>query len=347
LAQDYPRLEVIAVDDRSTDATGAILDALAIADSRLRVVHVRELPEGWLGKLHAMHLAAESTTAPWLLFTDADVIFEPGALRRSLAHALAERADHVAVIPDFVAEGLGERLFLAMFYLMLVPDAMDGRVENPRRRSGIGIGAFNLVRAEMLRAIGGFRRLALSVDDDMWLGRALKIGGGRSRVLMGVGAVSVRWQVGLWGLIRGLEKNMFAVLEYRPIAGFLFCLAIPLMTALPFLGLFVGPWWTRAVCGVGLLAFAGVVELTRRQTRIGWPFALTMPISAVLLSVATARSIALTLWRGGVRWRDHLYPLDQLRAHVRERNAWAREAWQSTRQFAEGREFAVSPQPPK
>src|SRR5438309_2764680 len=74
LAQDYPELEVIAVDDRSTDDTGAILDAIAAEDPRLRVVHVRDLPAGWLGKNHALQSAAGETRADWLLFTDADVV---------------------------------------------------------------------------------------------------------------------------------------------------------------------------------------------------------------------------------------------------------------------------------
>src|SRR4051794_14286975 len=89
LAQDYPGLEVIAVDDRSVDATGAILDAIAAEDGRLRVVHVRELPPGWLGKTHALQGGSEATSARWLLFTDADVVLGPGALRKAVAFAEA------------------------------------------------------------------------------------------------------------------------------------------------------------------------------------------------------------------------------------------------------------------
>jgi cellulose synthase/poly-beta-1,6-N-acetylglucosamine synthase-like glycosyltransferase len=83
LAQDYPALEVVAVDDRSGDATGAILDELAAQHPMLRVVHVTSLPEGWLGKTHALARASEAATGELLLFTDADVVFAPGALRRA------------------------------------------------------------------------------------------------------------------------------------------------------------------------------------------------------------------------------------------------------------------------
>ena len=132
LAQDYPGLEVIAVDDRSTDATGAILDAIAAKEDRLRVVHVRELPGGWLGKTHALQSASEATSATWLLFSDADVILAPDALRRAVAWAEREGIDHVAVMFDVVTEDEGERIFLAFFALSALIYAPRWRVAAPR-----------------------------------------------------------------------------------------------------------------------------------------------------------------------------------------------------------------------
>src|SRR5262249_47556006 len=113
LALDYPDLSVIAVDDRSTDGTGPILDVLATGDSRLQVVHIHELPAGWLGKTHALQSAAETASARWLLFTDADVVFAPDTLLRAIALAERSRIDHLAVVPDVVTESFGERIFLA------------------------------------------------------------------------------------------------------------------------------------------------------------------------------------------------------------------------------------------
>lgn len=331
LAQDYPRLMVIAVDDRSRDATGAILDRLAAEDARLRVVHVRELPDGWLGKTHAMQLAAEATDATWLLFTDADVVLTADCLRRAVGFAVRQDADHVVVPPEIPTESIGERLFLAMFLASFTFGFPVWRVEDPKRRTSVGVGAFNLVSAERFRAIGGFRNLALSVDDDLKLGAALKASGGRPRVLLGEGAALVRWQSGLGGMIRGLEKNFFSVTGYRltgvpPIVlGFLW------VGAGPHLGLFVGPIWARVLCGLGLAAMAAMVGLTGKQNGVGWYYALTMPLSALLLSWALVRSACLAVARNGIRWRDHLYPLDALRAHARRRDAWLREVWRSTR----------------
>src|SRR5579862_433028 len=100
LAVESVPIHIFAIDDRSTDSTGAILDRIAVeAPSRLTVIHVTDLPPGWLGKPHAMALAARQATTPWLLFTDADVLFAPDALLRSLNLAQAENADHLVLFP--------------------------------------------------------------------------------------------------------------------------------------------------------------------------------------------------------------------------------------------------------
>jgi glycosyltransferase involved in cell wall biosynthesis len=332
LSQDHPDFAVIAVDDRSNDGTGAILDAIAAEDARLKVVHVRDLPAGWLGKTHALHVAAGmATAARWLLFTDADVLFEPTALRRAIA--LAERAaiDHLAVVPDTPTETLGERVFLAMFFLIFNAYAPPRKVGDPRSKVSAGVGAFNLVRSEAFHAIGGFRRLALSVDEDMRLGQGLKYAGYRGFVALGKGIVSVRWHVGMGGMIRGLEKNFFAGAEYRLTNVAIAVLGLLIIGVAPYAGLFVGPWWTRVACALGIGAIAMTLALLRGQGGVSWSHALILPVGALACLVALVRSASLAVRRRGIRWRDHLYPLDELRAHVRLRNKWTREVWRSTR----------------
>ncbi len=331
LAQDYPGLEVIAVDDRSVDATGPILDTIAAADPRLRVVHVRDLPRGWLGKTHALQSGSETTAARWLLFTDADVVFRPDAARRAVAFAEAEGLDHVTVGPEIPTESVGERAFLGLFALLFAIHNPPGRLDDRRSKAHIGIGAFNLVRAETFAAIGGFRRIALSVDDDMRLAQALKFAGYKNRFLLGRDAVSVRWQVGLGGMVRGLEKNFFAVLGFRPIKALAAASGIAVLGIAPYLGLLVGPWWSRVACGLGVAAIATVLAASARQSRIGGQYAILIPFAAMATIWSLTRSVALTLARGGVRWRGHLYPLRELKDHVRLRDAWTREVWRSTR----------------
>jgi cellulose synthase/poly-beta-1,6-N-acetylglucosamine synthase-like glycosyltransferase len=323
LGQDYPGLNVVAVDDRSSDATGTILDRLAAEDSRLRVVHIGELPRGWLGKTHALHFAARDEASPWLLFTDADVTFAPGTLRRAVAWAQESGADHVTVVPEFVTEGVGERLFHMIFALAFASRVLGGRIGPAGGRTHLGIGAFNLVRLTAFRGIGGFAHLALSVDDDNRLAQALKLSGYRGRAILGKGAVSVRWHTGLFGLIRGLEKNLFAMVDFRTtvvvVAGLLW-----LGMCAPYVGLFVGPWSIRIICGAGIVSIAVILSAMQRQTGIAWYYALAMPVGVFLYLYAFSRSACLTLWRQSVRWRGQDYPLSELREHVLCRNAWLR-----------------------
>lgn len=331
LAQDYPALVVVAVDDRSTDGTGEILDALAREDARLRVVHVRELPAGWLGKNHALQTAADSVSSEWLLFTDADVVFGPDALRRAVALAWSGGVDHLTLAPDVLTETFGERVFLTMFTLGFALHAPPSSVLNPRRKASVGVGAFNLVRADAFRSIGGLRRLALSVDDDMRLGEALKFCGYRNGVCLGRDAVSVRWQVGLGGMIRGLEKNFFAALDFRLGLVLIGVFGLWTVGVMPWVGLCVGRWWQRAVCAAGVASVVAMIGATRGQSGLKWYHALFLPIGAAAMIAALLRSVAVTLWNGGIRWRDHDYPLAALKDHVRRRNAWTAEVWRSTR----------------
>ena len=329
-----PGLRVIAVDDRSTDGTGPILDRLAAAWPTLEVVHVGELPDGWLGKTHALQTGASvpaAIAARWLLFTDADVIFMPGAIRRAVAFAEATRVDHLVVAPGVVTQSVGERVFLCLFGLLFSMYAPLGFLNHRQRRSHVGIGAFNLVRAEAFHAIGGFRHLALSVDDDMRLGQALKSAGYPMRLIFGEGAVSVRWQVGTWGMIRGIEKNFFAGLKFRISRVLLVVIGVLTIAVAPFITLFVGPVWTRVIAGLGLASLGVILAASGRQSRIAWAYLFLIPVAANLILVALAWSVWITIRRGGVNWRNHHYRLGTLKAHIRDRDAWLAEVWRSTR----------------
>jgi hypothetical protein len=264
------------------------------------------------------------------LFTDADVVFAPLALRRALAWAVAQNAEHVTAAPEVPTESAGERLFLSMFGMLFLLYSPPWRVEDGESSAHIGIGAFNLLRAEVFRSIGGLRGLALSIDDDMRLGQLVKAAGYGTRVLLGYGALKVRWHVGMSGMIRGVEKNFFAGLDFslmKVVAGIAFILWLG---AAPHAGLFFGPLWTRVVCALGVASLAILMGQTAWQSCIPWYYALAMPLSAVLSAYSLARSTWFTLRQGGVRWRDHFYPLRELRNHVRLRNARTKEIWRST-----------------
>lgn len=318
LALDYPGLEVIAINDRSTDGTGAILDRLAREHPRLRVLHLDALPDGWLGKNHALHRGAGLADGDYLLFTDADVRFEPHALRRAVAHCERQALDHLAVLPDIVVRQPLLAAVLLNFYAFMFELHPPWKARIASSPVYVGVGAFNLVRAAAYRQAGGHAALRLEVVDDLMLGRLLKRHGLRQDALLGNGAVAVEWYRSAGELMRGLEKNSLAAADYhlpRLAAG---TAAILLLRYGPLAGLFAASgaaWWCCAgAVAATLLAHLRVLGLTSWSRRCLWWW----PVSAALLLFFIWRGVALTLRRGGVLWRGTLYRLDALRqAHQR------------------------------
>src|SRR5260370_15012357 len=144
---DYDNYEVIAVDDRSTDRSGETMDGVAVtSQGRLKVVHIRELPRGWMGKAHAMWTAGRQTDADWLLFTDADVMFRPDCLRRAIAYAEAEPPDHVVLLPRVIMKTPAEKMMVSFFQILFFFGHRPWKVADPKSMAHIGLVAFNLVR---------------------------------------------------------------------------------------------------------------------------------------------------------------------------------------------------------
>jgi cellulose synthase/poly-beta-1,6-N-acetylglucosamine synthase-like glycosyltransferase len=150
LSLAYPDFEVIAVDDRSEDNTGAELEKLAARDRRLRVVHVDALPPGWIGKNNALHRAAQQASGKWILFTDADIHFSPDALRRAVAHAEHEGLDLLAAVPQLHERGHLLGICVHAFNTIFTGALRPWRIPDPRCQLAHGsVGAFGMVRAEM------------------------------------------------------------------------------------------------------------------------------------------------------------------------------------------------------
>lgn len=314
LALDYPSLEIVAIDDRSVDATGAILDRLALEHpGRISVVHVTELPAGWLGKCNALEQGARIARGEWLLFTDADVIFEPESLRVAIAHAHARSADHIVFAPTLMWKGYAEAALLVLFSMSLMIAFRALLIESRSLRAFVGFGSFNLVRRSMYDRFGGHRALRLEVVDDMKLGYLVKKHGGRSTFVDSDELVRVRWREGARDVVRGLVRSGFAGVDFRwssVVASGLFFVGVLLA---PYVLLVTGPATARVLSalalGVLMIAYAVVARAGRAPLWIG----LLHPLAAALFTWAFVRSAILTTRRGGVEWRGTFYSIEELR----------------------------------
>ena len=315
VGQDYPDLEIVVVNDRSKDATGRIVDEIAAREPRVRAVHVRTLPEGWLGKVHAMHRATEIASGDWILYTDADVHFAPGTLRHAMAHAIQARLDHLAVAPDIEPVDLVHDAVGAAFASSFLFGTRAVDVSRPGSSAFVGVGAFNLVRREALARTPGWEWLRLEVLDDVGLGYMMKRSGGRQAFAVGLSDVRIAWYESLPAMARGLEKNMFgAYCRYR--VGRLVALAafVAALFPAPAIALLASPRPWLPLLGVlaVALACAGAVVVARRTRRSVLPFLLAVG-GTLVLGLFVVRSAWRILRDGGVTWRGTFYPLEALR----------------------------------
>ncbi len=317
LAQDVPGLEVILVDDRSTDGTADLVDRAAAADPRVRAVHVERLPAGWLGKTHALALGARAAGGAWLLFADADVRYAPGALRAALAYAVEGELDHLAALPRFVAHGPLIASFVSAFALLFSVHTRPWRAARARSSASIGIGAFNLVRRAAYDAVGGHERVRLRPDDDLAIGAVLKGAGFRQEAVFAAELVAVEWYEDLPRAVRGLRKNAFAGLGYSLPRLTWVVVTLLLTNVVPYAAVVASAGLERAVWGAVLatIAFVYVFDAPRGG-HSPWLF-LLHPVGVGALCYAAAASAASALTRGEIEWRGTRYRLDEVREALR------------------------------
>ena len=313
MQQDYENLRVIAVDDRSGDETGAIMDRFAERfPARLAAVHVTELPDGWLGKVHAMAVGFALCETEYVLFTDGDVMFSPSVLRRALAYVERERADHFVAVPTMQVKSWGEGVLLGFFQVLSLWVTRPWLASDPKaERDVVGIGAFNLFRHDALERLGGLEPQRLVVLEDMTLARRMKAAGMRQRVAFAPGLVLVHWAAGVSGLMQVMSKNLFSAFNFRPALALAACVGLVLFCLAPLAGIF---WWGTIVPGLLVAACVSVGyrmygEVSWIEARFGWGF----PLGAVMFIYAVARSVVVVWKDGGVKWRGTLYPLRELR----------------------------------
>lgn len=315
LALDYPELTIVAVNDRSSDRTGAILEALSAEHpGRLRVLHIESLPPGWLGKCHALEHGSRLAESEWLLFTDADVLFEPRALRTAAAFVQTYGVDHFVLYPRMLWHGYVEAALLALFTTSLAVAFQTWRVESRSLRSYIGIGAFNMIRRDLYQRIGGHQTLRLEVADDMKLGYLAKKHGGRSMAVASEGEVSVRWREGALDLLQGLERSGFAGVDFSwlNIAGAtIFFIGVMLA---PYVLPFLEP--SALVIGLSLASVVAIMvtyAMSARTNRFPLWIGILHPVAAVLFIYAILRSGIVTSIRGGLSWRGSFYRIADLK----------------------------------
>jgi len=318
LEDGYPELQVIVVDDRSTDATGQVADELAAQDDRVVAVHIEDLPEGWLGKTHALARGIEHATGEWLLVSDADVHFAPGGLRKAMAYCEHNELDFLALVPEFRSSFVVDviwTVFMRVLGMFMDPAA----VRDPGSKTAMGSGAFMLARRSVFDRTPGYEYLRMETTDDIALGMMMKNAGGRCDFANGYGIASIVIYRNLGEFFRGIEKNAGALAR----APFLAVAAGMLVSAYfefsPFIAMASGVAWAVWLGAIAaLVATLAAAAGLWTNTRTVLP-ALLWPVGWLIMAGGVLRAAWLFHVRGGLMWRDTFHSKDELLAGQRFR----------------------------
>ena len=316
LELDYTDLEVIAINDRSVDRTGTVLAQMQKKYPDLQIYDISELPEGWLGKNHALQYGAERARGEYLLFTDADIIMEKSSLARAMRHMLENGLDHMSMFFKSIAPGglLNALILDAGGGLMLL--LKPWKAKDPKSKRYMGIGAFNLVKSDVYKAIDGHRTIAMHPIDDVMLGKVIKDSGFSQDCLLGHNFIQVEWYVTVREFISGLMKNTFAFYNYKMVNVLFGVLAVVIINILPVLAFFFTSGITRGLFGaavmVRILSFANGFSNTGINP---WYSVWALVTSYVYIYIALKAAITTTINRGIV-WRGTYYSLDELKSNL-------------------------------
>jgi glycosyltransferase involved in cell wall biosynthesis len=322
LHQTYPRLEIIAVNDRSQDGTGRKLEELRKwskgkrqVEVPLTVIHVTTLPAGWLGKNHALYQGYLQAHGPYILFTDADVLFQPHAIADAVHYMKAAEADHLTLAPEIVVNGFWLSAFVQYFFFTFSLYIRPWRANiDSQHKHGMGVGAFNMITRQAYERIGTHKAFAFRPDDDLQLGMRVKKAGLRQRLASGRTHLAVEWYTSLREAVHGLEKNVFSGFQYRTGLAAAGVIGQLLLFFFPFIAIFFVGGWPAWVYGSSIVVMLTVYVLLIRSLlgKVGKEL-LVFPITVCLLSYVVVRSVWLTLRQGGIHWRGTFYVLDQLK----------------------------------
>lgn len=317
LAQDYPNFEVIAVNDRSDDSTGEIMDRLAGEDDRLRCIHIRELPDGWCGKNNAMSRAIAEARGDWFCMTDADCRFaSPRTISAAVRYAHDKATDLLSILPKLEMHGFWERVIQPVCSGVMMIWFHPDKVNNSDKPNAYANGAFMLMRRDAYDAVGGHAAVRDRVNEDMHMADLVKREGLRLRVVISEDLYSVRMYESLGAILRGWSRIFFGTFGTLKRLS-LSLLVMLVMGLLPYatailgfsaVGAGWGPVWLWWACGIAGAAAAAMqisaifryYKLISAAPLLAWtyPFACVIVSGILLRSLSKLRPGAKVTWRG-------------------------------------------------
>ncbi|GGH81980.1 cellulose synthase/poly-beta-1,6-N-acetylglucosamine synthase-like glycosyltransferase [Filimonas zeae] len=309
----YRNYRLIVVNDRSTDGTANILAEFAARYSNITVHTITTLPEGWLGKNHAMYSGAGISEGEWILFTDADVVYQPQALNRAMAYVLDKKLDNLVVFPDIISRSGMFNAINATFRTILETRLRPWKASDPQSKAFIGMGAFSMVRRTAYFASGTHDKIRLRPDDDLKLGEQIKQAGFKQEALYGDTQLQLEWYTSVPQFVNGLMKNMFSAFGYNAWVAIANAFAVLAALVLPVPVLLIAGNWPEQIMALVILFFQWISFTFRPAMKAKWWYVFTIPYAGLIMAYIIFRSTWFTLKHKGIYWRDSFYSLEELR----------------------------------
>ncbi len=321
LAQDYPNIEVIVLDDRSTDSTLTQLTKIASRDSRLLPISGSDLPAGWAGKPHALYQTSASARGEWLCFVDADTFLKPNCLSSCYAKAIETEADLFTTMNQQILGSFWEKVVMPLVMTALSVGFSPRKVNDPNKRDAVANGQFIMIKRSIYNLIGGHEKVKDQIVEDKAIAEQVKWNGHRLIVADGMQVLSTRMYTSLPTMWEGWTKNIYLGLRDHPgmllLGAFGATLALIAAIFLPIWPILGGLWFLN---GGGLLAVAVIFQallvwgvLIYMRARVAskmnisaW-YALTIPLGAGVFAAMMLASAWKILSGQGVTWRGRKY----------------------------------------
>ena len=321
LGQDYPNLEVIVLDDRSSDATPLILEELASRDMRLHPISGSDLPKGWAGKPHALFQAAAHARGEWLCFVDADTFSARETLSSCYAKAIETHADMFTIITFQVLGSFWEKVVMPLVLTALSVGFSPRKVNDPNRKEAIANGQFILIKRSTYDAIGGYESVRNQIVEDKAIAEKVKWSGYRLVVADGMRITRTRMYTSLPEMWEGWTKNIYLGLRDRPamlllgvFGGFIALVGAFFLPIWPLLGILWylqdGCWMAGSVIVESMLLWAFLIyERTKvaRKLEISAWYAFTTPLGAGIFAAMMLASAWKVVSGRGVTWKGRVY----------------------------------------
>jgi chlorobactene glucosyltransferase len=309
LAQTYENFEIIVLNDRSTDETGAILAEIKLRNSHsaFQIINGIDPPAGWLGKPHALEQALKSASGEWILTADADVLFAPETLSTVVDYVEINNFDALTLAPKLIFGSFWETLFMPVFAWFCLLAMPLHRVNDAGRKETIGVGSFFMFRRTVLEKIGGFETVRAEVAEDLKLAEILKQKGFKLRVDFAPELIETRMYAGFWEIWSGFTKNLFSGMKFSVVKtifslfAILVCGVLPLFFAVLSLifgeiGLYV-PLFTAYLLQVVVFIFI------QKKWRGNALYAFLTPLGLLIFAAILANSTVKVLSGKGVVWK--------------------------------------------